>query len=241
MKTTHVSSHNTTTVQHKMPEEYLFDYAAGTLSSGQMLLVESYLQLNPTDKSTCDIFENLCGSLFTQAMPENGRISQDALLNTLDRIDMLEQSATANISSAEVSPTAFDQNTDTILPSALQRIFAGNMDTIQWQKLSAGVEQAPIRFADDTKITARLMRIQPQTRVPEHAHKGTEMTLVLDGGFEDGERQYNRGDVCVIHDPNIHHHPFAHSEKPCICLVVNTDSIRLTGFWGRLLNPFLKF
>ena len=47
-----------------------------------------------------------------------------------------------------------------------------------------GVEQADIAVGGRAgKVKARLLRIRPGIKIPRHTHAGTEMTLVLAGGF----------------------------------------------------------
>jgi putative transcriptional regulator len=65
------------------------------------------------------------------------------------------------------------------------------------------------------------------------------MTLVLDGAFDDQAGHYGRGDVCVA-DDRIEHQPVAAAGRDCLCLVVASSPIRLTGPLMRLLNPFLS-
>ena len=48
-----------------------------------------------------------------------------------------------------------------------------------------------------------------------------------------------RGDVAEA-DPSVNHQPVADPGEDCICLAVTDAPLRLTGPFGRLLNPFLR-
>jgi putative transcriptional regulator len=66
------------------------------------------------------------------------------------------------------------------------------------------------------------------------------MTLVLAGGFSDGNRQYQRGDFSFC-DGQDDHSPVADDDGECLCLTVTDAPLRLTGPLMRLLNPFIRF
>jgi putative transcriptional regulator len=65
------------------------------------------------------------------------------------------------------------------------------------------------------------------------------MTLVLAGGFSDESGHFVRGDVAEA-DPSVNHQPVADPGEDCLCLAVTDAPLRLTGPFGRLLNPFLR-
>ena len=83
------------------------------------------------------------------------------------------------------------------------------------------------------------MRIKSGTAMPSHTHEGTELTLVLAGGFSDERGHFLRGDLAEV-DASVDHRPIADPGDDCICLAVTDAPLRLTGPFGRLLNPFLR-
>ena len=87
-------------------------------------------------------------------------------------------------------------------------------------------------------MPSRLMRIKSGTAMPTHTHEGCELTLVLAGGFSDENGHFLRGDVAEA-DPSVTHQPVADPGEDCLCLAVTDAPLRLTGAFGRLLNPFL--
>ena len=75
--------------------------------------------------------------------------------------------------------------------------------------------------------------------MPRHTHDGSELTLVLTGGFTERGNHFLRGDVAVA-DSSVDHCPVADPGEPCLCLAVTDAPLRLTGPFGRLLNPFVR-
>ena len=41
-------------------------------------------------------------------------------------------------------------------------------------------------------------------------------------------------------DSHVDHRPVADEDEDCLCLIVTDAPLRLTGWLGRLLNPFIR-
>ena len=89
------------------------------------------------------------------------------------------------------------------------------------------------------KFTTRLLRVAPGAALPHHTHVGSELALVLQGGFGDVNGHYLRGDVSEA-DSAVDHRPVADADEDCLCLIVTDAPLRLTGWLGRLMNPFIR-
>ena len=68
----------------------------------------------------------------------------------------------------------------------------------------------------------------PGRVMPSHTHDGSEVTLVLRGGFSDPTGHYRRGDIAIA-DRDLDHHPRADDDEDCICFAVIDAPLRLTG------------
>ena len=94
-------------------------------------------------------------------------------------------------------------------------------------------------LATSPEATARLLYIPAGTAVPDHGHNGIEVTMVLQGAFEDADGRFARGDVEVA-TQDLSHTPVADISEDCICLAVTDAPLRFKGLIPRLAQPFLK-
>ena len=88
---------------------------------------------------------------------------------------------------------------------------------------------------------AKLIKMNPGTRVPLHSHKGKEYILVLEGKFSDEYGLYSKGDL-QINDSKIKHTPVACLKEGCICLIISEEDLVFYGPFSPILNlmTFIK-
>lgn len=113
------------------------------------------------------------------------------------------------------------------LPRALNNMEIGkpaNLGKLSRARLQLG----------ENEIHSSLLHIAPGGGVPEHTHKGFELTLLLEGKFEDEHGEYEKGDFIMLDAAN-KHHPF--SKDGCLCYTVANDALRFTQGLNKLLNP----
>lgn len=91
---------------------------------------------------------------------------------------------------------------------------------------------------DEGVIHSSLLHIQPGGGVPQHTHKGYELTLLLSGEFSDEKGNYVPGDFILLDAKNTHQ-PF--SKTGCLCFTVANDALYFTQGISRLLNPLGTF
>ena len=77
------------------------------------------------------------------------------------------------------------------------------------------------------------------TAVPEHSHKGRELTLVLKGAFKDEIDHFGPGDI-ELADGHTHHTPVASDDEDCICLAVTDAPLKFNNIIHKIAQPFLK-
>ena len=65
------------------------------------------------------------------------------------------------------------------------------------------------------------------------------MTLILEGGFSDGDGVYHKGDF-LFRDADHSHAPTALQSEDCICLAVLDAPLKFTGWKHRWMNPFVQ-
>ena len=118
-----------------------------------------------------------------------------------------------------------------ILPTVLNNIRLGKSANIG--KLSRSRLQL-----DENEIHTNLLHINPGGGVPEHTHKGFELTVLLDGSFSDHKGDYHKGDFIML-DGTFTHNPM--SEQGCLCYTVANDALYFTQGVNKLLNPIGSF
>ena len=96
------------------------------------------------------------------------------------------------------------------LPRALARHHAP-----RWRHLGA-IRQVSLPL-DEMGARANLLHIEAGGRIPEHTHKGYELTLLLAGTIEDGDTRYQAGDF-IWRDASHAHSP--HTPDGCLCYTV---------------------
>ncbi|MGJ8682926.1 ChrR family anti-sigma-E factor [Paraglaciecola sp.] len=152
------------------------------------------------------------------------------LTNALNVEDMIEK-----ITLSEEVFNAAPQSTKTVtlndtpykLPKALHNMSLGKAANIG--KLS----RSRVQLNED-EIHTSLLHISPGGGVPEHTHKGFELTLLLEGSFEDQHGEYVKGDFIMLDSAN-KHTPV--SAQGCLCYTVANDALHFTQGINRLLNP----
>lgn len=118
------------------------------------------------------------------------------------------------------------------LPRALKR-FAGHTDS--WSRLLGKLWQTHVDLGDGLK--GHFIYMEKGGNVPEHTHKGQEMTLVLDGEFEDERGLYKTGDF-ITTDASHTHTPQSNVNEGCLVFSIVEEPLHFTSGLARLLNPF---
>lgn len=111
-----------------------------------------------------------------------------------------------------------------------------NMELSSWSGLGK-ISRSRINL-NEGDIHTSLLHLDAGGSVPEHTHKGYEVTLLLDGHFKDEMGSYNPGDFIML-DSNHKHNPI--TESGCLCFTVVSDSLHFTKGLNKLLNPIGSF
>jgi len=111
---------------------------------------------------------------------------------------------------------------------------------VKWKTLVPGVSMSHVMGPEKAKDGERLflLKVKGGMKMPVHSHHGEEWTLVLQGGYNAGEMQYNRGDLHISND-NDEHAPYIHPGQDCICLVMTEGPLKMQGWLPRLLQPVI--
>lgn len=214
------------TVKHVLNEQLLMGYAAGILPEAFDLVVASHLSLSDESRAMLGGYEAIGGAVMEDS--EAVELGADALASVMGRIK----------SEGTVQPKpAIKHAKPGILPEPLQDYVGGDVDKIKWRPLGGGVKQAILRTSG--KAQARLLFIPAGTAVPDHGHRGTELTLVLQGAFSDEVDTFARGDIEIANE-DLNHQPVASQDADCICLAATDAPLRFNSLIPRLLQPIFR-
>ena len=211
-------------------DELLIAHAAGRLPEPVALAVATHLALNPAARSRYRRYEAFGGTLLRELEP--ARLAEGAWDRLLDRIE-------ANAAEPPSEPADPSAGHDIpALPRPLRDYVPSPLNSLRWRHYETAAEaEIPIR-APGYRTT--LVRVRAGRAVPRHTHEGNELTVVLEGAFHDEAGHYRRGDLAIA-DGAVDHRPMADDGQDCLCLWVTDAPLRLTGRFGRLLNPFVRF
>ncbi|REL26879.1 transcriptional regulator [Thalassotalea euphylliae] len=147
--------------------------------------------------------------------------AMEAMISAITANDEIELAVESREESISVQGTKYK------LPRALTNLAMG-----KWTSIG---NLARARLAlDEEPIRASLLQIQPGGSVPEHTHKGFELTLLLEGHFKDDMGEYGPGDFIML-DGTKTHSPI--TEDGCLCYTVANDAQHFTQGLNKLLNP----
>ncbi|MFK7942935.1 MAG: ChrR family anti-sigma-E factor [Paracoccaceae bacterium] len=206
---------------HVAPDELLAEYAAGAATPGVSLLVAAHLTQVPGSRERVEMLESMGGALFADEPPED--MPSDALALTMSMLDMDEEIADVSERAQPGSP----------LPSVVTDALGTDFDNIAWKFQLPGVSAVDLDGFGEENVT--LLRAKPGSKVPQHTHEGSELTLVLQGCLSDGGIEYRKGDIAV-NDEHDDHCPHITGDEICYCLVVQQGNLRFTGRFSRVLN-----
>jgi len=216
-------------IRHHPSLDLLADYASGALPEPLALLIACHASLCAECRGQLAALDKLGGAILDELSP--APLGDDALEDALRRID---RSAPAPLPEAAA---ALDARSRAILPAPLRRYLPQGMGALRWRW------RGPLREArfdlPSRGFRVSLFRLKAGAAAPRHGHAGHEFTLVLEGGFRDAGRQYNRGDFALA-DSSRAHVQIA-DEEGCLCLVVLDAPVRLSGVLGAIANRFLRF
>ena len=213
-------------VSHHPPEDLLASFATGALEEAEHLVVAVHVAGCAACGRFVRAMETLAAAALEHAKPVP--MAADAFDLVMSRIH--ERPAAERPRPVPASATPGDPE----LPEILRRCRIGKR-----RRVAPGVSMQPIELSGRGTARAFLLRSAPGTRMLEHSHTGTELTCVLKGSFSHQGGRYGPGDF-DYGDDDVDHRPIVGDEGPCVCIVAMTGNLRMNGFFGRLINPFVR-
>lgn len=215
-----------TTIRHHLTDALLTGYAAGTLPEAIGLIVATHVSLCDDCRAQLAALESVGGALVEAEVA--APMAEDALDRTLARL-------TTPTPRPPVQPAA--PVARPVLPAPVRAYVGGDLDKVKWQRLGMGVRQAILPTSRGA--TARLLHIPAGRAVPDHGHRGLELTLVLQGAFHDEVEHFGPGDIEIATE-DLQHTPTAEPGEDCICLAVTDAPLRFSNLVPRVLQSIFR-
>lgn len=209
------------TIRHHLSDPLLMAYAAGTLPEAFGLVVATHVSLCDDCRARMASFDAVGGAVVESA--EAVALSDGCLEAVLTRLGAQDAAPAVAARGAVPAP----------LSDYIGHDFAG----VKWRALGMGVRQAILPTAKGA--SARLLYIPAGQAVPDHGHRGTELTLVLQGAFRDAFDRFGPGDLEIATETD-EHTPVAEAGMDCICLAATDAPLRFNALVPRLLQPLFR-
>jgi putative transcriptional regulator len=213
------------TPQHHPGSGWLMDYANGHLSPAFEIVITSHLVGCPACREDLRLAEQIGAELM---------MTGAGLTTTLTADDILT-------SSAKTPPMDF-WSSGSRLPGTLDltglvsSYLQVSLGALRWRGGVGGVSIAKLRTDDGDRLW--LLRARAGVVLPRHSHRGSELTLVLQGAYVVGDQIYGAG-ALEDADEDTCHQPIVTSVDECLCLAATTGPLKFHGWAARLAQRYL--
>jgi putative transcriptional regulator len=211
-------------IKHHLTDALLMAYATANLPEAFSVVIATHISLCDECRARLGSYEAVGGALLEDC--EAVDVDAAALTATLARIESANAGSEPKVA----------RKLGAVFPTPLQSYVGGDLETVRWRAVGGGVKQAVLKTSSDA--TVRLLSIPAGAAMPDHGHRGTELTLVLKGAFRDEDERFARGDI-EIADEDMHHTPTAEAGGDCICLAATDAPLKFRGLIPRLAQPFI--
>lgn len=210
----------------------LIEYAAGSLSACESFMVSSLLALNPEAQKKLQEFEAVGGKAIREETPTP--VSAACLQSVLAQIQQRQPAQKCTVENPIVALPPELAAAEKVRP--LFQAHCGQKP-LAWVGCAPGIRKIDLSICDhdSSRKKLRLMHMAPHAMTPPHRHRGSEITLVLQGSFMDLGGRYEAGDMTIIDNPAFIHAPKAGPEG-CLCLTLTEAPLQFQSIKYRVLN-----
>ena len=212
------------TITHHLSDDLLMAYAAGTLPEAFDLVVATHVSLCDECRARLGALEALGGAVLEEG--PRCAVSDDSLAVTL-----------ARARHAGKDPIPAPRAANTGFPAPLRDYAGPDLEGVRWRAIGGGVRQAILPTSRGA--SARLLHIPAGARLPDHGHRGLELTQVLRGAFRDEDGRFGPGDIEIASE-DTQHTPVAEPDEDCVYLVATDAPLKFATMLPRLAQPFFR-
>jgi putative transcriptional regulator len=224
------------TIAHHPSDIILAEFATGTMDEAATVVVAMHVARCSECQRTVRQCEALGGAVLDD-MPASPMLADDAeaLLQRIDAIDGISGGASAVPEPVRTAPSlivALDPGTR----ESEQPLYERG----KWRWAGPGVQWCPVSVPSDSGIRVFMLKASAGVRLLDHRHSGIEWTCVLEGAFRHSHGRFGPGDFDEA-DSDVEHDPVVEEERECICIVAMSGQLQLQGFFGKLMQPLVRF
>lgn len=205
--------------------DQLIEFSCGVGSSAMNITLAAHLHYCADCRRQVNEYESTAAVIFEHQ--NSPALADDGFAKLMARIKTLPKERALALPS---SPTRF--------PPVVEKLIAHDTESLGWQKPMKNLRVSRL-LTDEAGLILGLHHMKAGCRVPQHTHRGHEISLVMEGGFSDQMGSYGVGDFIYLSTEH-HHSPQADADGDCWLLSVVEAPVKLTGPFGWILNPFLK-
>lgn len=207
-------------ITHHISAPLMAAYAAGNLPYHYELVVASQISMSDEARARLAAHEMAGAAVMVESAAVD--VSADLKAGIMARLD-------------EPAPKEVSYQKSGVFPGPVMEALKGKPP--KWKSMGFGVRQSILHA--DKEGSVRLLYIPGGEAVPDHSHKGLELTLVLQGSFSDETGRFGVGDI-EIADDDLEHAPVADKGEACICLAATGAPLRFSSWMPRLFQPLFR-
>jgi len=223
-------------INHHPDDNLLTEYASGSAATAISIVVCAHLQTCPQCRQRVEQLNNLGAAILKQSVAEP--VQQESFDQLMARIRNQSTPVVKASNSTETAPLYVNDPMMKRLPKVIAKLLPRD-GKVKWQSAGASLKMARLKTGQQDYEVC-FQKISSGGKVFEHGHRGTEITLVLHGSFSDEDGIYSEGDF-LVRTPGEVHRPTATQNEDCLCISVVEAPVKITGLFGKLINPFLPF
>jgi putative transcriptional regulator len=216
---------------HHLDDATLLSYSAGALPSALAVVASAHLERCAGCRQHLLEADQIGGVLLQQQ-----RVDSPADGARAEMLALLDDEPATEFPAL---PTEVVEERDRDrLPSALHPWFGNSLSALRWRRVAPGVQR--VLASGISGGALMLLRVAPGSSLPLHSHSGNELTMILDGAYDDMLGHFGPGDVADL-DSETLHQPVTSPGVACICLAATDGPLVFSGWFARTLQPLFGF
>jgi putative transcriptional regulator len=203
-------------------------YCEGSLSPASSLIVSAHLDMCAHCREKVEAMTEAQADIQLDIVTESASYDLSDMISGITSKPQIKETTQSSGSSSVLKL----EGKEFVIPRTLTR-YLEKVDN--WKQLVGNLWQAPVDTGTEENMSFLFM--SGGGKVPEHTHRGNELTLVINGSFADEKGNYSNGDF-IFNDGDVQHTPQTDDPDGCLIFTVVDQPLHFTSGLARLINPF---